>query len=112
MSWGLAHGLLPTPLWAAPEIPGAPQSEPIVLVGATLHPISGPPIPAGMLLFEEGRIVALGKMIKLPPRTRRIELKGKHVYPALFDAPAECRNACQLAASGPSGGRIGCSAGP
>jgi imidazolonepropionase-like amidohydrolase len=86
MSWGLAHGLLPTPLWAAPEIPGAPQSEPIVLVGATLHPISGPPIPAGMLLFEEGRIVALGKMIKLPPRTRRIELKGKHVYPALFDA--------------------------
>ena len=72
--------------WAGPEIPGAPQSEPIVLVGATLHPISGPPIPAGMLLFAEGRIVAIGKTVKLPPQVRRIDLRGKQVYPALFDA--------------------------
>ncbi len=70
---------------ANPEIPGAPQSQPILLEGATIHPVSGPPLVDGSLLFAEGRIVAIGKDLEVPENTRRIPLRGKHVYPGLFD---------------------------
>jgi imidazolonepropionase-like amidohydrolase len=71
---------------AGPEVPGRPQREPIALVGATIHPVSGPAIPGGTLLFDKGIIVALGEDVDVPENARRIELPGKHVYPALFDA--------------------------
>ena len=71
---------------ASPEVPGAPQSRPIALVGGTIHPVSGPPIAGGVVLFDDGRIVAVGKKVALPPNTRKIDVSGKHVYPGLFDA--------------------------
>lgn len=77
---------LPCRAFASPEIPGAPQAQPIALVGGTVHPISGPPISSGVVLFENGRIVRVGKNVDLPPGTRRIDVSGRHVYPALFDA--------------------------
>src|SRR5262245_14843933 len=46
---------------AGPEIPGAPQSKPIALVGGVIHPLSGPEIRGGVLLFDKGRITAVGK---------------------------------------------------
>lgn len=71
---------------ASPEIPGAPQDHPIALVGATLHPVSGPEIESGKLLFADGRIAALGKDVVLPANVEVIELAGRHVYPGLIDA--------------------------
>jgi hypothetical protein len=47
-------------------IPGAPQTEPIALVGGKIFPISGPPIDNGTVLFDQGRIVAVGVNVKLP----------------------------------------------
>ncbi len=67
-------------------IPGAPQTEPIALVGGKVFPISGPPIEHGTVLFDNGRLVAMGEKVKLPPKTRQIDVRGKHVYPGLFDA--------------------------
>jgi imidazolonepropionase-like amidohydrolase len=71
---------------ASPEIPAPPQAGPIVLVGATLHPVDGPDVPAGMLLFDGGRIVAMGREIAVPEGATRIELAGLHVYPGMIDA--------------------------
>jgi imidazolonepropionase-like amidohydrolase len=74
-------------LTAAPEIPGEPQKRPIVLLGATIHPVSGPAIENGVLLFDKGRITAVGDAkTEIPDDAERIELAGKHVYPGLFDA--------------------------
>jgi imidazolonepropionase-like amidohydrolase len=73
-------------LWASPEIPGANQDHPIALVGGVIHPIRGPEMRDGVLLFDKGKIVAVGKDVKLPVGTEKIDLKGKHVYPGLIDA--------------------------
>ncbi len=70
----------------SPEIPGAPQKQPIAIVGATIHPVSGPVIEQGTILFDKGKIVALGDSVPLPPNTQRINAAGKHVYPSMFDA--------------------------
>jgi imidazolonepropionase-like amidohydrolase len=71
---------------AHPEVPGAPQEKPIALVGATIHPVSGPAIENGTLLFDGGKITAIGNDVALPANAEVIRLEGKHVYPGLFDA--------------------------
>ncbi len=76
-------------LRAAPQLPGPPQEQPIAILNATIHPVSGPLIEAGTLLFDAGRIVAVGTDVELPDGTLRIEGQGKHVYPGLFSAGGE-----------------------
>jgi len=71
---------------ANPEIPGAQPKTPVALVGATIHPISGPTVQNGTLLFNKGRITRIGKGIPIPAGSQIIDLKGKHIYPALFDS--------------------------
>jgi hypothetical protein len=74
---------------ASPEVPGAPQKEPIALVGGTIHPVVGSDIVGGTILFIDGKIKAVGKEIELPKDTIIVDVKGKHVYPGLFDADTE-----------------------
>jgi imidazolonepropionase-like amidohydrolase len=71
---------------ASPEIPGAPQQRPIALAGGTIHTVSGPSIPGGTLVFEQGRITDIGQDVSIPPDAQHIDVSGKHVYPGLFDA--------------------------
>lgn len=73
-------------LAASPAAPGAPQDHPIALTGGVIHPVSGPTIEDGVVLFERGKIVAVGKDVALPANVERIDLGGSHVYPGLFDA--------------------------
>ncbi len=70
----------------ASEIPGKKQDHPIALVGATIHPVSGPEIEHGTILFDKGAIVALGTSVDLPPGTETIDVTGKHIYPGFVDA--------------------------
>lgn len=74
------------PLRAHDSIPGAPQTKPIALMGGTIFPVSGKPIEQGVVLFDQGRIVAIGKDVELPADAQQIDVTGKHVYPGLFDA--------------------------
>lgn len=74
---------------ASPEIPGAPQDKPILLVGATIHPVSGPVIENGMLLLVDGKIAAVGRELNdetIPANAVRVDVSGKQIYPSLFDA--------------------------
>ncbi len=84
----LLAGALTIPTHASPEIPGTDQKAPIALVGGTLHPVSGPPIENGVLIFDGGLITAVGPrdQIEIPNGVRQIDVAGKHVYPGLFDA--------------------------
>ncbi len=70
---------------AGPEVPGAPQRKPIALVGGTIHPVSGPAIVGGTLLFERGRIIVVGLNVQLPRDAQTIDVSGQHIYPGLFD---------------------------
>lgn len=71
---------------AHPEVPGPPQKTPVALVNATIHPVSGPVIEKGTLVFAGGKITAIGPDAAIPGDAEKIDLAGKHVYPALFDA--------------------------
>jgi imidazolonepropionase-like amidohydrolase len=71
---------------ANPEIPGPPQEKPIAITGATIHPVSGPAIEGGTIVFDKGKITAVGKDVMPPADAEVIRLEGKHVYPGLFDA--------------------------
>ena len=71
---------------ANPEVPGSPQTKPMAVTNATIHPVNGPVIEAGTLVFEGGKITAIGKDATVPANAETIDLAGKHVYPALFDA--------------------------
>jgi imidazolonepropionase-like amidohydrolase len=83
---GVVLALPVTGASASPEIPGAPQSKPIALVGGTIHPVSGPQIVSGTLLLVGGKIAAIGTDVEIPQSAERIDVSGKHIYPSLFDA--------------------------
>ncbi|REK06755.1 MAG: hypothetical protein DWQ37_22175 [Planctomycetota bacterium] len=82
-------GLVAGPATASPEIPGAEQDHPIALVGGTIHPVSGPAIENGTLLFEKGKITAIGREIEVPEGAEKVDVSGKHVYPGMIDANSQ-----------------------
>jgi imidazolonepropionase-like amidohydrolase len=71
---------------AHPEVPGPPQKQPVALTNATIHPVSGAAIERATLVFDGGKITAIGKEATVPANAEVIDLAGKHVYPGLFDA--------------------------
>lgn len=83
----LLMALCPIGLQGHNEIPGPPQSTPILIRGATIHTGVGKPIVGGWILFDKGVIVQVGKAstkVKLPEGIRIIEAAGKHVFPGLI----------------------------
>ncbi|MBC8105385.1 MAG: amidohydrolase family protein [Anaerolineae bacterium] len=77
---------------ASDEIPGSPQKQPILLFGGDVYTMSGEVIRGGEVLFENGKIVAVGKDINgraSSASVQRIDCTGKRVYPALFNANSE-----------------------
>jgi len=71
---------------ASDTIPAQPQTKPIAIKGATIHPVSGPEIPNGTIVFENGKITAVGADAAVPAGAEVIEANGKHVYPGLINA--------------------------
>ncbi len=71
------------------QIPGAPQKQPIAIVGATIHTISGRAIENGTIVFVAGKITAVGKGVEVPEGAEVIQAEGKHVYPSLIDANSD-----------------------
>lgn len=65
-------------------IPGTPQEAPILLTGGDVYTVSGEVIPGGQVLFDQGKIVAVGKDVQPPSDVKRVDVAGKRVYPGLF----------------------------
>lgn len=76
------------PAHASNEIPPPKQSKPLLITGATLHPVSGAAIADGRMVVDQGRIVAIGTAASVPDRADAevLNLKGKHVWPGLIAA--------------------------
>lgn len=81
--------LLPAAAAASDAIPGRDAGHPVALVGGTVHPVSGPAVEGGTVVFEGGKIVALGKDVPVPENAERVDLAGGHVYPGLFEAMSD-----------------------
>ncbi|MFK8111668.1 MAG: amidohydrolase family protein [Rubripirellula sp.] len=71
------------------QVPGAAQTKPIVIQGATIHVIAGPDIQNGTVLLEDGKITAVGAQVQVPPAAVRINAAGKHVYPGLIESMSD-----------------------
>ena len=65
----------------------AAQSKPVALRGATLYTVSGPPIADGVLVFQSGKIVAVGpaETTRPPAGARSVDLPGLVIIPGLVD---------------------------
>ena len=81
--------LLASPASASDQIPGTPQDRPIAIVGATIHPVSSESLPGGTILFDRGRIVAVGTSVEIPGDALVIRAEGRHVYPGLISADTQ-----------------------
>lgn len=61
------------------------QSTPIAITNATIHPMSGPSIGAGYILFDNGLITEVGAGERVfTANTQVIDAAGMHVYPGLI----------------------------
>ena len=63
------------------------QSNILVLRGASLYPVSGPPIDRGVIVIEDGKFKAVGAegSVTIPPNARVEVLSGKTIIPGLVD---------------------------
>jgi imidazolonepropionase-like amidohydrolase len=79
--WGLLPGA-----HASDNIPAPAQAKPIALKGATIHPVSGPEIPSGTIVFDQGKITAVGADVPIPEGAEVIDASGKEIYPGFISA--------------------------
>ena len=68
------------------QIPGAPQTKPIALVGGTIHAMDEKTIENGIVVFNKGKITGVGKQVDLPDGCLTIDTTGKHIYPGLMES--------------------------
>ena len=91
----------PTPAGAAPAVnpaappfnyqfaPGSFAAGPVAIFGATVHTLEGPAIPNGVVVFEHGRISAVGGAdTPVPATVERVDARGKHLWPGLIHTNA------------------------
>ncbi len=80
MHWKLSVFLAGASLFA--------QTAPIAFSGARIIPIAGPEIPDGVLVVQNGKILAVGPAAstRIPPDAQRQDLRGKIVMPGLVDS--------------------------
>ncbi len=84
-----AHCLLCSVALAHDQIPGEPQQQPIVITAATVHTIDGPEIVNGTVIFDQGKITAVGKNLAVPAGAKKIDAAGKHIYPGLIESMSD-----------------------
>jgi len=62
------------------------HAQTIAITGGKVFPVSAPPIDNGTVIVKDGRIVAVGAGIPIPPDAQRIDASGKWVTPGIFNA--------------------------
>ena len=63
--------------FASDEIPGAKQTKPVAIVGATVHPVTSDAIEKATIVFADGKIVAVGTDVTVPEGAEVIDAQGK-----------------------------------
>jgi len=68
------------------QTPAAPQTRAVALTGGTIHTITGGVVQNGTIVFQAGRITALGASVPIPADAEVVDVTGRHIYPGLIDA--------------------------
>src|SRR5437667_9855209 len=64
-------------------------AQTIAITGGTVYPVSGPKLANASVLIRDGRIVAVGTSVSIPPGVTRIDASGKWVTPGLIDGAGQ-----------------------
>ena len=65
----------------------APQSQPVVLRGGSIHTVTKGVIQNGTIVLDGGKIIAIGGAeVPTPRGAKVVDVTGKHIYPGLIDA--------------------------
>lgn len=66
---------------------GPEEAPTIALVGATVHPVTGPSIDDGAVVMSGGRITYVGARggADIPSDAQILDLADKHIYPGMID---------------------------
>lgn len=64
------------------------QEKPTAFVGGEIIPITGAPIPKGVLIVHKGKIVAVGAVgaVQIPKDAEKVDCTGKVLMPGLVDS--------------------------
>ena len=83
--------------------PAVAQDRPVAFMGAEVLPVSGPPIPAGVVVVAKGKITAVGPAATtpIPADAERIDAAGKVIMPGLVDTHSHVGGGWGGDASGP-----------
>ena len=65
------------------------HAQTVAITGGRVHPVSGPMIENGTVLFRDGTIVAVGANVAIPADAQRIDATGKVVTPGLVNAATQ-----------------------
>jgi imidazolonepropionase-like amidohydrolase len=68
---------------------GPLAAQTVAITGGTVYPVSGPKIENGTVLIRDGRIVAVGANVTVPPDAERVDATGKWVTPGLVNAATQ-----------------------
>lgn len=71
---------------ASDPVPARKQTQLIALIGGTIYTISGSVIQRGTVVFDKGKITAVGVNVEIPENAERIDVSGKNIYPGLIDS--------------------------
>lgn len=63
-----------------------PQRRVVAIVGATVHPVSGPAIENGVVVFSDGKLTRIAASGTPVDDVEVIRADGKHIYPGLIGA--------------------------
>lgn len=71
--------------------PGRQRQRTVAVYASHVHPVSGPAIDEGVVLFRGDRIVAVGKQgeVEVPENAETVRFDGAHVYPGFVDASTD-----------------------
>lgn len=62
------------------------QERPTAFVGATIYPVSSPPIQNGVIIVQNGVITSVGDSnTRIPGNAVRVDVRGKVIIPGLVD---------------------------
>src|SRR2546428_12643367 len=64
-------------------------AQTIAITGGTVYPVPGSKLATASLLIRDGRIVAVGTNVPIPPDATRINAAGKWITPGLIDGAGQ-----------------------
>jgi imidazolonepropionase-like amidohydrolase len=86
-SWASPITILSVFLALSSSVPsGSVLAQSIAITNGEVHTVSGPVIPGGTVVLEDGVITAVGEDVAIPDGARIIDASGKVVTPGLFDS--------------------------